>query len=215
MVAIAKKLAYKLPVPMRSLAQTAWYRLSIRRGTFDSPEPEWAMLGDLIRPGMTVLDIGANVGKWTLRMSRLVGPHGRVIAFEPMAETFRHLTVNMAGCDNVTLLNAAVSASTAEVKMAVPTRDGWPDHYRAQIGSAGNGVMSISVDALGLPPVQLVKMDVEGHEHEAMTGMRALLERDRPVLIVEGDDERVISLLRDLGYSSSRVVGSPNTVYTY
>src|SRR4051812_40887128 len=92
------------------------------RGWFRSPEPEWDRMAEWLRPGETALDIGANVGHYTCRMSHLVGKGGRVFAFEPVPATFAALASNGKHFPfpNVTLLNAAAGDAVGMVGMSVP-----------------------------------------------------------------------------------------------
>ena len=202
-----KRVAYLMPPGVQEGLKRRLDGYRIRHGRFASREPEWAFLDRWIKPGDTVLDIGANVGVYTLRMAELAGVMGRVIAFEPIQRTFRLLTTNAAKLSNVTLFNVAVSDKSRAVKMTLN------NYYRAQITEQGERVLSVTIDGLDLPKVSLVKLDVEGHEYPALVGMRKLLERDKPTLIVERNDDRVSEFLSELGYSSHEYSGSPNVVY--
>ena len=116
---------------------------------------------------------------------------------------------------NVTLINAAVSSRTNLVRMAVPKfRNGLADHYEAHITeTAPLSVVALAIDTLELPQrVALIKIDVEGHEDAALTGMQALIRRDRPVLIVEANG-RADALLLAEGYHVRVLPGSSNRVY--
>jgi hypothetical protein len=99
------------------------------------------------------------------------------------------------------------------VGMDIPRfSDGLTNYYQAHL-IAGTGslmILAIPVDALSLPTVKLVKMDVEGHELPALHGMRRLLERDHPVLIVETGSQETADWLDDMGYASERLPGSSN-----
>ncbi|HEY6045537.1 MAG TPA: hypothetical protein VIU65_02980, partial [Pyrinomonadaceae bacterium] len=64
------------------------YRRQIRRGVFTTHEPEYGLLSSFLSDGDWAIDIGANIGHYTKGMSDLVGARGRVIAFEPVADTF-------------------------------------------------------------------------------------------------------------------------------
>ena len=112
---IAKSIAARLPNRMQVALKKAHYGRQIRRGKFETPEPEFQTLEKYVRPGDWVVDIGANIGHYTLRMSRRVGPAGRVLAFEPMLQTFELLSSNVyAGqIHNVTLFNIALSSTAA------------------------------------------------------------------------------------------------------
>ncbi len=74
-------------------------------------------------------------------------------------------------------------------------------------------VLCIAVDSLILPyPIKLIKIDAEGHELSVLKGMRALLQRDHPVLIIE-ENEESMPFLDNLGYSSNKLEGSSNRIF--
>jgi FkbM family methyltransferase len=212
-----KSVVRRLPAAARDYLQHAYHRCLLARGTFRSPEPEWDQLAEWLRPGDAALDVGANVGHYTARMSELVGPAGRVIAIEPVVETFALLAANAPYfCfPNVTLLNLAASDKPASCRFSVPTwPDGTPNGYLAHLDPHGPGsCLAIRLDALELPiPLRLAKIDAEGHEGRVLAGMRRLLERDRPVVILERNAEAE-GLLASLGYTFRvSALRSPNIV---
>jgi FkbM family methyltransferase len=218
MTSTLKRIAARLPATTQHEMKRVYFRRQIRRGSFVTDEKEFALLDRLLRPGDWALDIGANVGHYTKRMSELVGRHGRVIAFEPVPDTFSLLAANMqlliAG--NVTLLNVAASDRAALVGMEIPRfEDGLVNPYQAHVVAAGAGlsIVTLPVDALALPArVTLAKIDVEGHELPALRGMRALIARDRPVMIVETGAEATLEFLHGEGYDTERIDGSSNVV---
>jgi FkbM family methyltransferase len=214
-----QRVLVKMPTPLRRVLRDAHLVWQIRRGTFRSDEPEFDRLARWVATGDWVLDVGANLGHYTARLATLVGPGGRVLAFEPVPDTFECLTANVRrlGLHNVTLFNAAVCEHQGLVSMVVPTlASGWPNPYEAHIEAspAAIPVLGLAVDSLAIPrPVTLVKIDVEGHEWGALRGMRGLLERDRPTLIVETFSAEVDAWIEALGYRGERMPGSPNRVY--
>jgi FkbM family methyltransferase len=216
----AKRIAFRTPGGLQAHLKQILYGYRIRNGTFDAGEPEWDRLSSWLEPGMVALDIGANVGMYTLRMSDLVGPTGRVIAFEPIQETFNLLARNVSRArhKNITLVNAAVSDQARLVSMEIPNlAEGSSNFYMAHItDETGTGptVLSLAIDGLSLQSkIDLIKMDVEGHELAALQGMQGLLARDLPTLIIEGKDPGVAALLNGLGYGSHALSGSPNTIF--
>lgn len=183
-------------------------------GGFRSPEPEWDRMAEWLRPGDTALDVGANVGHYTCRMSQLAGPGGRVFAFEPVPATFAALTSNSKHFPfpNVTLLNAAVGDGVGMVGMTVPS--GADGSYLARVDpAAALKCLVLSVDMLDLPgPVRVVKIDAEGYEPRVLAGMTKLLTRDRPVVILERNAEAE-RMLDAMGYAITRSPGrTPNVV---
>jgi len=140
------------------------------------------------QPGMTVVDIGANIGYYSILASELVGPQGQVFAIEPNSENCRLLVSSMrlTGRTNITLL-----------PVACDDRTGWA-YYSTHIGSngglvdkedllasPGTVVPTFKLDDLVDAPVGMLKMDVEGAEARVVAGARKLIERHRPVITTE------------------------------
>jgi FkbM family methyltransferase len=216
---ISRVLASKLPLRWQQELKRGYFRRQIRRARFRSNEPEYDVLERWIGAGDYVLDVGANVGHYTGRFSRLVGATGRVFAFEPIAETFELLAANAMhfGARNVTLFNAAASDGTRLLRMTAPKFDTeLTNYYQASLtsGDTGIAVLCVAIDGLALPgPIKFVKIDVEGHELSVLHGMQGVLKRDRPTLMVEGEDAAVADYLRTLSYSFTKLDGSPNRIY--
>jgi len=219
MKSVLHRAASLLPDSFRRRMRRWRYSSQIRQGTFRTDEPEFGQLEQWIRPGDTVIDVGANVGHYTVRLARIVGPGGRVIAFEPVPHTFAMLVENIesASLGHVTFVNAAATSEPAHLKFDVPSWEwGGLNYYQSRVSEAGKtAVIGLPVDSL-LPPgkVAFVKVDVEGHELACLRGCRRLLERDRPMLMVEGDEPAVREYLAGFGYSGRRLDGSPNTLYS-
>ena len=217
-----RKFASYLPFGTQQELKRMKFRREIRRGEFRSPEPEFLRLDDWVSPGDWVIDVGANVGHYTLALSALVGPAGRVFAFEPIPHTFEILAANAAltRYRNVTLMNAAASDAVRMVGMDLPFFDsGLQNFYQASItanAQAPYQVLALSIDNLCLSgPVSLVKIDAEGHELEVIGGLMRLIESKKPVLIVEGTDVSIETLLSGLGYIARALPNSPNRIYTH
>jgi FkbM family methyltransferase len=190
----------------------------LKMGSFISREPEFELLPRLVHAGDWVLDIGANVGCYTYRLSALVGRDGRVFAFEPITATAEILAfvVRCAAHDNVTIFNAAVSDKHELLRFSMEKNEhGLPDYFTARATEGGTrGAFSLSIDALALPSrVSFVKIDVEGSERAVLRGMETLIERDRPVLAIEGD-ESLQPYLASRGYRMCpRRPGSANLLF--
>lgn len=245
-----KSLAAQLPEHWQTELKRLQFSYQIKRQTFLTHEPEYKILHSLINPGDWVLDIGANIGHYTQRLSEIVGDKGRVIAFEPVPTTFALLASNVE-CfkhKNVTLINAAVSNEMALLGMAIPKfKTGLKNYYQAHLTELNDSstaiaeckdenlkllkvatsdithahkpaplsVLTLSIDSLGLNnPVALIKIDTEGHEEIVLKGLEKLINRDRPILIVETSSEKIIHQLHLLGYIHQRLKGSPNILFT-
>ena len=223
---VIKRIAAYLPTRVQHLLRRARSRALIRCGDFHAGEPEFDRLPEWLKPGDWALDIGANNGTYTIAMARLVGKQGRVIAFEPIPETFATLVSNLdvAAFRNVTAINAAVSDHAALSEMGVPRfESGLENFYMARLQPAGSGsltraqkVLTLAIDNLDLPAaIALVKIDVEGHEEPAVRGMWRLIQRDHPVIILEISSQPLEVELLNLGYRQQHTPGSPNRVYIF
>ena len=216
---LLKRLAARLPPGTRQKLRAAKYRTELALGRFRSDEPEFGRLAEWVKPGDWVLDIGANVGQYTLRFSELAGAEGRVIAFEPIAETVEILAAmaRRARYGNITVLNLAVSDRAGVLRLRVPeSRHGLPDYFQSYVSSEGErAVMAVPLDEFPLAHrIGLVKIDVERHEVAVLRGMLKLIARDRPILIVEGHEGIYPEFLKEFGYRLlEKAAGSPNWVF--
>lgn len=220
MKTMAKRLAARLTLAGQQELKRYHFRREIVRGTFRTDEPEWESAERWLGAGDWAIDVGANIGHYTKRFSDLVGRSGRVVAFEPVLATFELLAANVARFQvpNVTLLNLAASDTTQLVAMEIPKFDtGLNNYYQAAISDANADlhVLSCSIDSLRLPhPVRLIKIDAEGHDAVVLRGAKELLERDRPVVVIESTSDEVEALMASLGYVGDRAPGSSNAVYS-
>lgn len=159
-----------------------------------------------ISPGDVIFDVGAHVGFYSLLASRLAGPDGRVIAFEPLARNVelleRHLTYNQAS--NVVVMKAAVAERSGQGRF-----DANGDPSMGALADEGDPIDLVSIDDLvergELPPPRLVKIDVEGAESRVLQGAAATLAKHRPVILLAAHGWRQWSecsrQLSELGYS--------------
>lgn len=139
----------------------------------------------LILPGDTVVDIGANIGYYTLQFARLVGEKGRVYAFEPDPRNFALLEQNVwqNGYKNVTLVRAAVTERSGVSQLHINTENRG-DHrlYESEPGRHSIEVETVSLDEYlgpGNESLSLVKIDVQGAEAGVLGGMKRLVAENR------------------------------------
>ena len=136
-----------------------------------------------VRPGMHVVDIGANQGLYSLLLARLTGEHGSVAAFEPDDLLYRALERNVAlnGAANVQTRHAALGSAAGTMVLHRSLLNSGDNRLSASAGEAGlrEGV-TIRVErldqALAGRRVDFIKMDVQGWEMEVFRGMQGLLD---------------------------------------
>jgi FkbM family methyltransferase len=182
----------------------------IARGMFDPFALQ--TFKSTLEPGMTVVDAGASIGLYTLVASRAVGDDGVVIALEPDPRNQADLRANVAAnaATNVTLVPKAVS-DRAGVSTFYLRRPAGHSGLHADRAKYMRTVMveTISLDDyLGQRPVDVVKIDVEGHEPAVLAGMRRTLERSpRLKLLIEFAP----AALAAAGYSGDELVAELRT----
>jgi FkbM family methyltransferase len=164
---------------------------------------EIRFLAQLIGPGMTIVEVGANIGILTLPFARLVRPEGRVIAFEPQRIVYQMLCGNLAlnAIGNVIAHNAAAGRAVGSI--TVPRIDyTQPGNFGGVSVSdvvPGETVPLVTIDSLGLTRCDFMKIDVEGMEREVLEGAADTLQRFRPRLYVENDRaDRSAALIEQL-----------------
>jgi FkbM family methyltransferase len=139
-----------------------------------------------LREGAVALDVGANVGVITFLAASIVGKAGRVIALEPNPDNlqllYRGIVLN--GFTNVHVLPYAASNRSALFSLAGGASN---THLVGPADEAGCFAQSVVLDQAleDLPKLNFVKMDIEGHEPEALDGLRRTIARDRPTLLLE------------------------------
>lgn len=165
--------------------------VAILRDRYEPTEAEFFRRS--VTDGMTVLDIGANLGFYTVLAGSLVGATGRVIAFEPLLSnrTLLERSVSENGFeDRVTVRDQAVGGARAQ--MAIVIAEAAANSGGAYISdSAPQGFTSQQVEVIRLDEedlggkVDFIKIDIEGAELLAFRGARALLESQRPTIMCE------------------------------
>lgn len=164
------------------------------------------LLEQTIPIGSIVFDLGAHVGFHTLLASTLVSSQGQVFAFEPMPKNLNYLKQHLAmnQVDNVTVIDAAVADQNG-----VACFDLAASSFHGHLSAQGSlQVRTVSLDSLiaegTIPLPDVIKMDVEGAEVAALVGMKSLLEKAHPTLILatHGDEiqKRCRAFLHALGY---------------
>ena len=179
----------------------------------------------LVKPGDVVFDIGANIGAHTLGLARSAGANGRVFAIEPTDFAFRKLTNNLALNPELqarTFARQIFLAAEASAPLQQEIYSSWPLEGTDRVHPKHRGrlatTQAATVDTLdhfaerqGITRLDLIKLDVDGHELPVLLGGRDVLRKFRPILVMEMSPyihaenhhnfAELVALLRDAGYT--------------
>ena len=182
---------------------------------------ELAIAAAPLGEGSVAVDVGANVGFYTLYLARAVGASGRVHAFEPNPKLCRRLRrhVELNGFTNVTVNCVALSGSHGRAELVVPPGD---NSGAAGLASDGNGMdgstrIEVPVTTLddyateqGVDRIDVVKIDVEGYEPFVLEGARGVIQTFKPRMLVEvntlalarygWEPDGLLNTIQSLGY---------------
>ena len=166
-----------------------WDSLDLLKQTFEPSEVK--LVKQLVKPGQTVLDVGANIGYYTLLFSRLVQTSGQVVAFEPDPQNaaILHRNLDENGCGNVSLHQVAVGDRAATTRLFRCDGNGGMHRLYDSICCSEKyvEVSTVVLDSVlaATPRIDFIKMDIEGYEYFALQGMRSILTKHAPTLMTE------------------------------
>lgn len=144
------------------------------------------LLKSKIKPGMTVIDIGANIGFYTILFSKLVGDTGKVYAFEPDNSNFRHLSKNTKQLKNVVLNQYAVGEENCKIKLYY-SKDLNVDHHTYDCGENRDcyEIECISIDNYfkDVAKIDFIKIDIQGFDYAAVRGMKGSVKKNDNIMI--------------------------------
>lgn len=188
-----------------------------------SPEYEYHYFDKrLIKKGDTIIDIGANLGYYSLLFSRWVGDKGKVYAVEPIQlynKVFKEFT---KGRKNITLLSYALGAEEKKITLVTSSRSGYfntglPHVYDSERdGDIDSQEFKFEAQMISpaklfgeLERIDFVKCDIEGLEYVVLSEMKDILDKHKPTVQVEvwgQNKEQVMALFKDLGYTPHKLV---------
>jgi FkbM family methyltransferase len=173
----------------------------------------------LLSTNDNAIDLGSNIGVNAIRFASIV-PGGTVYAFEPSGVLFNLLQYNVSlnQIKNVTAYKFLVSNKESMEKIAISSFSGSNTNTGSMAltkSEFSEMVIALSLDELEFPKIRLIKMDIQGSEELALAGMKKLINRDRPIFLVEVEElhllkqnsssERLIQKFFDLKYSLLRI----------
>jgi FkbM family methyltransferase len=180
-----------------------------------SDRTERRALRKLVHPGMSVVDVGANIGVYTRFLAKLVGQGGHVVAFEPEPKNFSRLVKNVGTFSNVLTVGAAVSDHPGEIPLF------YSEHLNVDHQTYDNGEerTQVLVPALTLDgffeagkQIDFVKIDVQGFEYHVLKGARRVLQDSVNVVVLMEywpfglqkagvDSHALLDLVASMGFS--------------
>lgn len=184
----------------------------LRDGTFERGELDaWLAI---LRPGWTVVDVGANIGIYSVLSAMAVGAAGRVIAVEPEPGNHARLIGNLDrnGVTNAEVVQACAGDAPGIARLHL-ARGNAGAHSIVRRAASGTSIPcpTVTLDSvLEGAAVHALKIDVEGFETEVLRGARTTIRRCRPVVLIEFNAETpILSVVRELmedGYGSCRLI---------
>lgn len=196
------------------------HRTILYEGGYEPRESRW--LSSVVRPGWKMIDVGANIGYFSMLVEKLSGGTADIYSFEPLGENFEYLNENrrLNAFDRIRTYNMALGDRETELAFSVPSA-----------GNTGQGRIlvegeNVAVDGLiervrvttldafveenGISGIDFIKMDVEGAEALVLAGARSTILRDRPLMMIEINPEALgefqltgedlIARISELGY---------------
>ena len=175
-------------------------------GDYCEDEPE--LWRKIIDPGCVAIDVGANIGALSLPLARMVGPVGRVIAYEAQQQNYDLLCRNVEQNEITNIDTEHVALGGVSGVTHVPSYDelGHTNYGRVVTGTGSEEVARTTLDICleDVADIKFIKIDVEGDELEVLRGARETIECHRPVLYVENDrpekSGELLGFIRSLNY---------------
>jgi FkbM family methyltransferase len=151
-----------------------------------------AILRRSVRPGATVVDVGANIGVYSIESALAVGPKGRVVSIEAAPGHVQKLreNVDLNRMTNVVVVETALGAAPGEGRLSLPDGDNLGMFTLGSVSGSQSHIVAVRtlddvLGELGVDRVDFVKIDIEGSEYRALCGAKTTVTRDRPTILIE------------------------------
>lgn len=201
------------PVPARrgGWRQRVGHAIYAAAGRIRFAEPEINGLAQLVKPGDTVLDVGAALGMYTAPLAYLTGPSGRVDSFDPQPRNFHTVRVmrRLIGASQGKNRRLALGPEAGTGEIVVPIIFSLPIFGHGHISQGSNDGkrrlhrVSTEIDTIDawvqrerIGKISFIKIDVEGFEPSVIAGAGATIDRDRPSLLMEIEDRHLVRYAR-------------------
>ena len=173
----------------------------------------------MIKKGDTVIDIGSNLGYYSILFAQWVGKSGKVYSVEPVSIYNKIFWEKAKKYKNITLFPYALGDKEQEVELVSPIsagylRTGLSHIYNSEKDSSDilygfrtKAEMKIASNLFKqIPGINYIKLDIEGYEYIVLSDLAELIKINKPIIQVELNDSRIKSLLYELGYYQYKVI---------
>jgi FkbM family methyltransferase len=197
--------------------------------SFIPPPLQRKLFKQLIKKGSVVIDVGANIGGYTLFFAKLVGKHGKVIAFEPVKDLFRILKFNVENAGYRNIICEMKALSDSEYIANIALSDTNIGDNRVQYGNfeTKSTIICTSLDKYIQNKnlrINFIKIDVQGYEYKVFKGMQDLLKYQEHIIVfsefwpygikLAGDEPiNLLKLILSLGFKIYEVDWKKNQIF--
>jgi FkbM family methyltransferase len=185
-------------------------------------EVESQLFEQIVKPGMTVLEAGSNVGAHTVSLAKLAGPAGKLYAFEPQRRIFQIMCANLALNDIGNVYAYQMGLGSEAGKMFLAPADYTAKDNFAGLSLARTGIEQVeigTIDSFELAALDFLKIDVEAMEMEVLKGGTATIARHRPMIFIENDrvdgSSSIIETLFGMHYRCWWHISAPYNKHNY
>jgi FkbM family methyltransferase len=188
---------------------------TLLEGSFESAEVN--CLRTHLGPGSIAIDVGANIGIFTIPLADKVGKNGQIWAFEPIPENIHRLKKNISlnNLQNIKIRECAVGDKKSNTKIYVCEDLAYASQDKNINRANQQGWMDVEITTLdaewlraGQPRVQIIKIDVEGAEISVLEGAKELIARQRPQIMLESTSQEqlqaITEKLSEFGYKRTQ-----------
>lgn len=194
-----------------ALSSIIYFFSLLKKNKLNSSEYEYKLLKNFIKKNDIVLDIGANIGRYSFKFSSLVGKKGFVYSFEPMSKSFFILSslVYLSKKKNILPIKIALSNVTRKVKMQLGSSKIknfiFDTNTESKISKKSKKNIelnySFKIDDLNInEKIKFIKIDSEGHEYEVLEGAINIIKKNKPIILVENNSNLIKNFLIRLKY---------------
>ena len=199
-----------LPKDINFFLRIKYFKKQLLKSNLKSEEVEFFYLNHFLKKGDYCVDVGANIGRYTFKMSEIVGQKGHVFAFEPVIESFSILSYlrSLNKYRNISLFNIALGRRTEMIgvkkKECLPKNQPHPFLFDTLTNSKivkkskNKNTYLTDLDSFRFPKkISLIKIDVEGFEDNVLNGMKKTILKYKPLIIIDEKIKKISNKTKD------------------